>query len=80
MYEENHELMLSGAGLSDKDECQIGARKICGPRAACHNTVGSYACTCMGGFRPSNHRTSFTPNDGTYCQGEGVGLLTPCGG
>ncbi|XP_030215476.1 sushi domain-containing protein 1 isoform X3 [Gadus morhua] len=52
----------------DKDECQIGARKICGPRAACHNTVGSYACTCMGGFRPSNHRTSFTPNDGTYCQ------------
>ncbi|XP_056447985.1 sushi, von Willebrand factor type A, EGF and pentraxin domain-containing protein 1 isoform X2 [Gadus chalcogrammus] len=52
----------------DKDECQIGARNICGPRAACHNTVGSYTCTCMGGFRPSNHRTSFTPNDGTYCQ------------
>ncbi|CAL8331420.1 unnamed protein product [Arctogadus glacialis] len=52
----------------DKDECQIGAGKICGPRATCHNTVGSYTCTCMGGFRPSNHRTSFTPNDGTYCQ------------
>ncbi|XP_059910735.1 sushi domain-containing protein 1 isoform X6 [Gadus macrocephalus] len=52
----------------DKDECQIGARKICGPHAACHNTVGSYTCTCMGGFRPSNHRTTFTPNDGTYCQ------------
>ncbi|KAL4660463.1 sushi domain-containing protein 1 [Arapaima gigas] len=51
----------------DKDECQIGANKICGDHTACHNTYGSFHCTCMSGYRPSNNMTVFIPNDGTYC-------------
>ncbi|KAL0979639.1 hypothetical protein UPYG_G00187600 [Umbra pygmaea] len=52
----------------DKDECQIGASKICGRYTACHNTYGSYYCTCLAGYSPSNNMTIFIPNDGTHCQ------------
>ncbi|XP_060928372.1 sushi domain-containing protein 1 isoform X2 [Limanda limanda] len=52
----------------DKDECQIGAMKICGPHTKCHNTYGSYDCTCLSGYNPSNNMTIFIPNDGTNCQ------------
>ncbi|KAJ4942166.1 hypothetical protein JOQ06_012034, partial [Pogonophryne albipinna] len=52
----------------DKDECQIGASKICGLHTDCHNTQGSYFCTCLSGFTPSNNMDVFTPNDGTHCQ------------
>nr|XP_040050871.1 sushi domain-containing protein 1 isoform X12 [Gasterosteus aculeatus aculeatus] len=52
----------------DKDECQIGASKICGQHTTCHNTYGSYYCTCLAGFSPSNNLTVFIPNDGTHCQ------------
>ncbi|KAI4798667.1 hypothetical protein KUCAC02_020577 [Chaenocephalus aceratus] len=52
----------------DKDECQIGASKICGLHTDCHNTQGSYFCTCLSGFTPSNNMDIFTPNDGTHCQ------------
>ncbi|KAM9811010.1 sushi domain-containing protein 1 [Neosynchiropus ocellatus] len=60
-----------GNGLTfclDKDECQIGARRICGPHTTCHNTLGSYYCTCLEGYSPSNNMNSFIPNDGTKCQ------------
>ncbi|KAK5933023.1 hypothetical protein CgunFtcFv8_004681 [Champsocephalus gunnari] len=60
-----------GNGIShcrDKDECQIGASKICGLHSDCHNTQGSYFCTCLSGFIPSNNMDIFTPNDGTHCQ------------
>ncbi|KAK0135302.1 Sushi domain-containing protein 1 [Merluccius polli] len=61
---------FSGNGreyCQDKDECLIGI-KICGLHTSCHNTFGSYYCTCRPGFSPSNHQTAFIPNDGTYCQ------------
>ncbi|XP_062398816.1 sushi domain-containing protein 1 isoform X2 [Sardina pilchardus] len=52
----------------DKDECQIGANFICGDHTACHNTHGSYYCTCLSGYTPTNKMPVFIPNDGTYCQ------------
>ncbi|KAM9391713.1 sushi domain-containing protein 1 [Pholidichthys leucotaenia] len=52
----------------DKDECQIGASKICGLHTTCHNTFGSYYCTCLSGYCPSNNMFAFIPNDGTHCQ------------
>ncbi|XP_069818243.1 sushi domain-containing protein 1 isoform X2 [Dendropsophus ebraccatus] len=51
----------------DKNECQIGAHKICGEHTACHNTHGSYYCICLKGYRPSNNHENFIPNDGTFC-------------
>ncbi|XP_069776214.1 sushi, von Willebrand factor type A, EGF and pentraxin domain-containing protein 1 [Narcine bancroftii] len=61
---------FSGNGInicSDKNECQMGAKKICGVHAVCYNTHGSYYCTCNEGYRSSNNMDSFTPNDGTHC-------------
>lgn len=52
----------------DKDECQMGAHKICGEHTACHNTHGSYYCICLNGYRPSNNHENFIPNDGTFCK------------
>ncbi|XP_053530476.1 sushi domain-containing protein 1 isoform X8 [Ictalurus punctatus] len=49
----------------DKDECQLG--KICGDHSRCHNTYGSYFCTCVSGYSPTNRQAVFIPNDGTYC-------------
>ncbi|XP_069736406.1 sushi domain-containing protein 1 isoform X2 [Phaenicophaeus curvirostris] len=51
----------------DKDECQIGASKICGNHTLCHNTHGSFYCVCLDGFRASNNNKTFIPNDGTNC-------------
>ncbi|XP_077456852.1 sushi domain-containing protein 1 [Stigmatopora argus] len=52
----------------DKDECQIGATKICGQHTTCHNTYGSYYCNCLTGYMASNNMPVFIPNDGTHCQ------------
>ncbi|XP_075450127.1 sushi domain-containing protein 1 isoform X2 [Ascaphus truei] len=51
----------------DKDECQIGANRICGDHTACHNTYGSFFCICLEGYRASNNNDTFIPNDGTFC-------------
>ncbi|XP_063996505.1 sushi domain-containing protein 1 isoform X2 [Pogoniulus pusillus] len=51
----------------DKDECQIGASKICGNHTVCHNTHGSFYCVCLDGYRASNNNKTFIPNDGTNC-------------
>ncbi|KAI1900174.1 hypothetical protein AGOR_G00047290 [Albula goreensis] len=51
----------------DKDECQAGSSKICGDHTVCHNTYGSFYCTCLRGYSPSNNLAIFIPNDGTYC-------------
>uniref|UniRef100_A0A8B9QMM6 Sushi domain containing 1 n=1 Tax=Apteryx owenii TaxID=8824 RepID=A0A8B9QMM6_APTOW len=53
--------------LTDKDECQIGATKICGNHTLCHNTHGSFYCVCLDGYRASNNNKTFIPNDGTNC-------------
>ncbi|XP_066510691.1 sushi domain-containing protein 1-like [Hoplias malabaricus] len=50
----------------DKDECQLG--RICGDHTVCHNTFGSYYCTCLQGYTPSNNMANFIPNDGTFCR------------
>ncbi|XP_034397204.1 sushi domain-containing protein 1 isoform X4 [Cyclopterus lumpus] len=52
----------------DKDECQIDANQICGQHTTCQNTYGSYYCTCLAGYSPSNDMAVFIPNDGTHCQ------------
>ncbi|XP_053181615.1 sushi domain-containing protein 1 [Scomber japonicus] len=52
----------------DKDECQIGSNNICGQHTTCHNTYGSFYCTCLTGYHPSNNMAIFIPNDGTHCQ------------
>nr|XP_019949284.1 PREDICTED: sushi domain-containing protein 1-like isoform X1 [Paralichthys olivaceus] len=51
----------------DKDECQTGAQ-ICGQHTKCHNTYGSFYCTCLSGYNPSNNLAIFIPNDGTHCK------------
>uniref|UniRef100_A0A8C5TTV8 Sushi domain containing 1 n=1 Tax=Malurus cyaneus samueli TaxID=2593467 RepID=A0A8C5TTV8_9PASS len=51
----------------DKDECLIGASKICGNHTLCHNTHGSFYCVCLDGYRASNNNKTFIPNDGTNC-------------
>ncbi|KAF7199635.1 transcript variant X2 [Nothobranchius furzeri] len=60
----------------DKDECQIGANKICGLHTTCHNTYGSYYCTCLSGYSPSNSMNVFIPNDGTHCQDVNECMIT----
>ncbi|XP_016314739.1 sushi domain-containing protein 1-like [Sinocyclocheilus anshuiensis] len=62
----------------DKDECQLG--KICGDHTKCQNTYGSYYCTCLAGYSPSNHMNTFIPNDGTYCHDiDECGVQGGCG-
>uniref|UniRef100_A0A3Q4ML05 Sushi domain containing 1 n=1 Tax=Neolamprologus brichardi TaxID=32507 RepID=A0A3Q4ML05_NEOBR len=64
----------------DKDECQIGSTKICGQHTTCHNTFGSYYCTCLAGYSPSNNMAVFIPNDGTHCQDiDECGITGQCG-
>uniref|UniRef100_A0A8C5M373 Sushi domain containing 1 n=1 Tax=Leptobrachium leishanense TaxID=445787 RepID=A0A8C5M373_9ANUR len=61
---------LIGNGMTqcwDKDECKIGAHRICGNHTFCHNTHGSFYCVCLAGYRPSNNHHNFIPNDGTFC-------------
>ncbi|KAF4793109.1 adhesion G protein-coupled receptor L4 [Turdus rufiventris] len=50
----------------DDNECENGTQP-CGEHANCTNTEGSYYCTCMSGFKPSNGQQIFVPNDGTSC-------------
>uniref|UniRef100_A0A3B3ZLI8 Uncharacterized protein n=1 Tax=Periophthalmus magnuspinnatus TaxID=409849 RepID=A0A3B3ZLI8_9GOBI len=57
-----------GRTFCQKDECRIDLMKICGQHTTCHNTYGSYYCTCLFGYRPSNNMATFIPNDGTNCQ------------
>ncbi|XP_039615446.1 sushi domain-containing protein 1 isoform X9 [Polypterus senegalus] len=51
----------------DKDECKISSL-ICGEHTVCHNTYGSFYCTCLDGYRPSSNTELFIPNDGTHCE------------
>lgn len=44
--------------LTDENECEMLSR--CHPDARCDNNVGSYSCTCNGGYF----------GDGNRCTGE----------
>lgn len=44
--------------VADLDECSNGTHK-CNNNAECHNTLGSYRCTCKEGFS----------GDGFFCSG-----------
>ncbi|NXN15977.1 AGRL4 protein, partial [Indicator maculatus] len=50
----------------DDNECE-NATQPCGEHANCTNTVGSYYCMCVSGFKSSNGQQTFVPNDGTFC-------------
>ncbi|KAM6453603.1 adhesion G protein-coupled receptor L4 isoform 2-T2 [Liasis olivaceus] len=54
-------------GCYDDNEC-ANATQLCGEKANCTNTVGSYFCMCKDGYKPSNGNTSFVTNDGTSCR------------
>lgn len=54
---------------ADKDECQFGATVICGDHTSCHNTPGGFYCICHAGYRATNNKETFIPNDGTFCAG-----------
>nr|XP_026691005.1 uromodulin-like [Ciona intestinalis] len=47
--------ILEGFGLTltDNDECDR-LTPVCHEFANCINTLGSYECSCKGGFRPEN--------------------------
>lgn len=56
--------------VSDLDECSNGTHK-CNNNAECHNTMGSYRCTCKDGFS----------GDGFYCSGHSrISNWRTCGG
>ncbi|XP_044850456.1 adhesion G protein-coupled receptor E2-like isoform X2 [Mauremys mutica] len=42
---------------TDIDECNK-TPDICGPKATCINTIGSYRCECRAGYVPSNRNTT----------------------
>ncbi|XP_077824463.1 sushi domain-containing protein 1 isoform X7 [Macaca mulatta] len=51
----------------DKNECQFGATVVCGNHTSCHNTPGGFYCICLEGYRATNNKKTFIPNDGTFC-------------
>lgn len=53
--------------IADIDECMDAGR--CGPFSKCHNTNGSFICSCMRGYT-SPAGLWFTPKNGTDCRGE----------
>ncbi|KAJ7410124.1 hypothetical protein WISP_110911 [Willisornis vidua] len=57
---------MPSSGEKDDNECE-NATQPCGEHANCTNTVGSYFCMCMPGFKSSNGQQTFVPNDGTSC-------------
>uniref|UniRef100_A0A3B5LLD3 Sushi domain containing 1 n=1 Tax=Xiphophorus couchianus TaxID=32473 RepID=A0A3B5LLD3_9TELE len=75
----NYGFVGNGRTHCQKDECQIGASKICGQQTTCHNTYGSYYCTCLSGYSPSNNMAVFIPNDGTHCQIDECRITGLCG-
>ncbi|XP_073713042.1 adhesion G protein-coupled receptor E5 isoform X1 [Misgurnus anguillicaudatus] len=51
---------------TDKNECEVSG--LCGINARCHNTPGSYYCTCAPGFRLRSGQTNFTDPSTDSCE------------
>ena len=52
--------------IADVDECAHSSLCQCSLQAECNNTVGSYQCTCRGGYVDVD-----PSNPGAHCTGEG---------
>uniref|UniRef100_G1P4B7 Adhesion G protein-coupled receptor E2 n=1 Tax=Myotis lucifugus TaxID=59463 RepID=G1P4B7_MYOLU len=52
----------------DIDECEQRGVKACGRDAECHNTVGSYYCTCIQGYRLVSGAAKFSNASENTCQ------------
>ncbi|XP_026534229.1 adhesion G protein-coupled receptor L4 [Notechis scutatus] len=55
------------SGCYDDNEC-ANATQLCGEKANCTNTMGSYFCMCKDGYKSSNGNATFVTNDGTSCR------------
>ncbi|XP_076866149.1 adhesion G protein-coupled receptor E5 isoform X3 [Brachyhypopomus gauderio] len=49
---------IDGHLCVDIDECE--SQETCGEHAACHNTMGSFYCTCHPGYTLESGRSNFT--------------------
>ena len=59
-FENNCSDINKHAGLyTDEDECQNGTHN-CDVNAKCHNSIGSFTCSCLPGYL----------GDGVQCSGE----------
>ncbi|EPQ02082.1 EGF-like module-containing mucin-like hormone receptor-like 2 [Myotis brandtii] len=57
--------------VADIDECEVlGTVRACGRVAECHNTVGSYYCTCSPGYRLVSGAAKFSNESENTCQGK----------
>lgn len=52
----------------DIDECKSG--EPCGPNSRCHNTNGSFYCTCQRDYIPTSGTQHFHPERGAGCKGQ----------
>ncbi|XP_023603001.1 adhesion G protein-coupled receptor E2-like [Myotis lucifugus] len=57
-----------GETCEDIDECKQRVIVTCGIDARCHNTKGSYYCTCRLGYRPGSGATKFNNASENTCQ------------
>ncbi|XP_043940523.1 adhesion G protein-coupled receptor E2-like isoform X2 [Protopterus annectens] len=60
---------VATSGCVDLNECEVD-KGICGDYAICHNTIGSYSCSCKEGFRLVS-KTNASPsgcNDLNECE------------
>ncbi|XP_065100616.2 adhesion G protein-coupled receptor E5 isoform X2 [Paramisgurnus dabryanus] len=56
-----------GVRCIDRNECEEDSG-LCGINARCHNTPGSYYCTCASGFRLRSGQTNFTDPSTDSCE------------
>ncbi|XP_070273097.1 adhesion G protein-coupled receptor E2-like [Myotis yumanensis] len=56
-----------GETCEDIDECEQPVKVTCGIDARCHNTKGSYYCTCKPGYRPGSGATKFSNASENTC-------------